>query len=66
MSKEQSTFSELKIYDRFTINSEPQSLFEKHENRYDGAINAYQIKSKREENMFKPVTFSKGYEVTPI
>ncbi|MNH86338.1 hypothetical protein D3C73_387930 [compost metagenome] len=63
MSKEPTTFGELKIYDKFTLEEEPQSVFSKHENRYDGAINAYQKKSKYKDEMFKPVTFSKGYGV---
>lgn len=57
-------FGNLGIYEKFTIEEEPESLFYKIENRYDGAINARQIKSKYNEKMFKPVTFSRTFGVT--
>lgn len=55
-------FENLNVYDKFTIEKEPESLFYKLENRYDGAVNARQIRGNSEE-MFKPVTFSKSYEI---
>lgn len=56
-------FKDLNIYDEFSIESEPESLFYKLENRYDGAINTRQIKSKHDDDMFKPVRFSESFTV---
>lgn len=59
-------FGELKIFDRFTIDKEPDSLFYKDEQRFDGAINAYQVKNRHQNKMLKPVYFSKSYKVNKI
>lgn len=60
-------FHQLNMYAVFKIESEPHSLFKKTEmNRWDGAINAYKIKDRFNESMFKPVTFSKDYDVIEV
>lgn len=56
-------FHQIKNYTRFTIESEPESLFYKESERYDGAINAYKIKDENENKMLKPVTFSRDYKI---
>ena len=60
------TYEELKIYDEFKIEKEPESIFVKETNRYDGACNSHQLKSKFKDKMFEPTIFSKDYEVIKL
>lgn len=59
-------FSQLRNFDRFTIEDEPQSLFYKEGNNYDGSVNAYKIKDKHKDDILQPVTFSRGFEVNKV
>jgi hypothetical protein len=60
------TFYELGIYERFSIEQEPHSLFYKETNRYDGAVNAYKIKDENRDNMLEPVIFGRENKVTVV
>jgi hypothetical protein len=63
------TFKELKIYEQFTIAKEPDSVFYKEEDSYDGSCNAYKVKSKRKikgYDMCEPVIFPKDYAVIDL
>lgn len=60
------TFGQLQGFDRFTIEGEPESMFYKECNRYDGAVNAYRTKCKYKNDCLEPVIFSKSYEVQKI
>lgn len=59
-------FHQLSNFTRFTIEAEPKSLFYKEGNNYDGSINAYKIKDLRNEEMLKPVTFSRNHKVQVV
>jgi hypothetical protein len=56
-------FHQISNFTRFTIESEPNSLFYKEGNNFDGSINAYKIKDFRNDEMLKPVTFPRDYKV---
>lgn len=59
-------FHQLSNFTRFTIETEPKSLFYKEGNNYDGSINAYKIKDARNDEMLKPVTFTRNYNVQVV
>lgn len=59
-------FHQLSNFTRFTIDSEPRSLFYKEGNNYDGSINAYKIKDVKNEEMLKPVKFPRDYKVNIV
>jgi hypothetical protein len=54
---------ELKIYYKFKIEEEPNSLFYKETNKYNGSINSYKIKDEYKDKMLEPVYFAKNYKV---
>lgn len=56
-------FGQLKTYDKFTITEEPESLFYKDSDRYDGAINAYRIRGEYKDNILEPVIFGKNNKI---
>ncbi len=53
-------------FTRFSIDSEPNSLFYKECNRYDGAVNAYKIRDRQNDNMLKPVIFERNYKIKVV
>jgi len=63
------TFEQLKMYDNFVIEEEPDSIFYKSEDCYDKSINAYKIKNKQKQDIYcilEPVIFPKDYKVFQI